>query len=67
LDDPQNWSFDVLTSPHDDVKQGILCRTHSRISISREAFPDWRIAAQVAGCMAVARHGGMPTSILIRL
>lgn len=62
--DPPHWTFDVATSPHDDVKRGILVRRWSRVHISRDDFPDWRQAAPVAGCMAVAIHGGMPTSIL---
>lgn len=57
------WTFDVATSPHDDVKAGVLVRRWSRVHISRTAYPDWRVAAQVAACMAVAIHGGMPTTV----
>lgn len=62
------YSFDVTTALHDDVKRGLHDARviHSRVTVSREAFPDWRVAAQVAGCMAVAIHGGMPTAILPR-
>lgn len=62
-DEPINWTFDVTTSPHDDVKRGVLARRLSRVTISRAEFPDWRVAAQVAGCVAVGMHGGMPTAI----
>jgi len=60
------FEFDVFTAHHDDIKDGIPSEIWSRVVISSDAFPDWRIAAQVAGCMAVARHGGMPTRILPR-
>jgi hypothetical protein len=62
--DPENWTFDVITADHDDVKRGIIASHRSRVTISRIAFPDWRVAAQVAAGMAVSRWGGMPTSIL---
>jgi hypothetical protein len=63
-DDSHDWTFDVTTSPHDDVKQGRLARRHSRVTVSRSEFPDWRVAMSVAACLAVAVHGGMPTSVL---
>lgn len=64
--DPARWEFDVATAPHDDVKRGVLVRHWSRVVISREAFPRWEVAAQVAAGMAVSRWGGMPTSVLPR-
>jgi hypothetical protein len=57
------YQFDVATSLHDELKHGVLVRRLSRVTISAEEFPDWRVAAQVAGCMAASIHGGMPTSI----
>jgi hypothetical protein len=65
--DSDTWEFDVFTSPHDDVKRGVTVRRWSRVLVSRDEFPDSRVASQVAACMAVAIHGGMPTSILPRL
>lgn len=64
--DPPMWSFDVFTSPHDDVKRGRLERVRSRVNISREEYPSWITAYAVAAEMAVAIHGGMPTSVLPR-
>lgn len=65
--DPENWSFDVTTALHDDMKGGGPYKTvRSRVTVSRQEFPSWVTAAQVAGCMACAIHGGMPTEILPR-
>lgn len=64
--DPPMWSFDVFTSPHDDVKRGILERVHSRVTISRTDYPSWVTAYAVAAEIAVAVHGGMPTRVLVR-
>lgn len=61
------FEFDVFTAMHDDIKDGITREVWSRVVISDTAFPDSRIAAQVAACMAVAIHGGMPTRILPRI
>lgn len=67
MDDPKDWSFDVTTALHDDLKGGGVTRTvRSRVTVSRTAFPRWPAAAEVAGCMAVAIHGGMPIEILPR-
>jgi hypothetical protein len=59
----ERYTFDVATALHDDVKRGVVVSRLSRVTISAEDFPDWRVAAQVAGCMAAGIHGGMPTSI----
>ena len=65
--DPENWSFDVTTALHDDMKAGGAYRTvRSRVTVSRQEFPSWPTASEVAGCMAVAVHGGMPIEILAR-
>ena len=57
----------MFTALHDDIKDGITREVRSRVVVSDIEFPDWRVAAQVAGCMAVAIHGGMPTRILPRI
>lgn len=65
--DPSRWEFDVITAHHDDMKLGAGFPTRqSRVIVSRAAFPKWTTAAEVAGCMAVIRHGGMPIEILPR-
>lgn len=61
--DPLDFVFDVTTSLHDDVKQGVIVRRLSRVVLSDTDFPTPAMAADVACCMAVAIHGGMPTSV----
>ncbi len=62
-----DWSFDIITAHHDDMKGGgPYRRRRSRVTVSRREFPSWCMAAEVAACMAVAIHGGMPTDILPR-
>lgn len=61
----ESYSFDVFTSPHDDVKMGQLCRVWSRVVVSA-SYP-LPMAADLAACIAVARHGGMATSVLLRI
>lgn len=63
MSDPLDFIFDVDTSPHDNVKQGILTSVRSRVIVSDIAFPTPAQAADVAACLAVAVHGGMPTKI----
>jgi hypothetical protein len=60
------WEFDVFTASHDSVKEGTLVETWSRVLVSKDEFPSSASASEVAGCMAVGIHGGMPTSILPR-
>lgn len=63
---PMDWAFDVETSDHDAVKDGVLSQRRSRVVISSTEYPDWRVAYDVAACLAVAVHGGMPTRVLCR-
>jgi hypothetical protein len=60
------YEFDVFTAHHDDVGTGSYQAVRSRVLVSGEDFPDWRVAAQVAALMAVTIHGGMPTGVLPR-
>lgn len=60
------WEFDVFTSDHDAVKEGNLEQIWSRVLISEEEYPNWVVAYEVAACLAVAVHGGMPTRVLCR-
>lgn len=65
--DPEEWSFDVITALHDHMKLGAGYPTkRSRVVVSRAHYPKWTTAAEVAGCMAAIRHGGMPIEILPR-
>lgn len=67
MDDPIDWSFDVTTALHDDMKGGGKYKTvRSRVTVSRQEFPKWSTAAEVAACMAMAVHGGMAIEILAR-
>ncbi len=67
MPDPENWSFDITTALHDDMKGGgDFPRVTSRITISRQAFPSWRTAADTAAFLAACIHGGMPIEILAR-
>lgn len=67
MTDPENWSFDILTAMHDDMKGGgVFVKKRTRVTVSRLEFPKWTTAAEVAACMAMAVHGGMATDILAR-
>lgn len=62
------YAFDVFTADHDDVKTGAHRRLarRSRVLVSATAYPTYGAAADVAACLAVARHGGMPLAVLAR-
>lgn len=68
MDDPENWSFDVFTALHDELKFGLdACpKMWVRVTISREEFPVWEHAYEVAANMAVATNGGMPIAVYPR-
>lgn len=61
------FEFDVFTALHDDIKTGSFREIRSRVVISSDEFPDWRVAQQVAANMASGIHGGMCTKILPRI
>lgn len=64
---PEQYEFDVITALHDDLKGGGDFPTlRSRIVLSREAYPTYGLASDVAACLAVAIHGGMPINVLPR-
>jgi len=63
LPEPTNWTFDVTTSNNDAVKAGHYAQFTSRVTVSRDAFPDSVDASCTAACIASIIHGGMPTSI----
>lgn len=60
------WEFDVFTADHDTVKHGVIYQRRSRVLISSAEYPSWVDAYEVAACLAVAVHGGMPTEVLCR-
>jgi hypothetical protein len=61
------WEFDVFTSDHDAVKDGVLVQVWSRVVVSRSEYPKFEDAYATAACLAVAVHGGMPTSVWVRI
>lgn len=62
------YSFDVFTAHHDAIKGGAAMggyvEIRSRVLIS-DAYT-YIQAYEIAACMAVALHGGMPTRVLPR-
>jgi hypothetical protein len=52
----------VHTSRHDAVKVGVLTERVSRVRVSATEFGPHE-AEEVAACLAVAVHGGMPTLV----
>lgn len=65
------WSFDVFTALHDDLKGGLHRSdpraVRSRVIISAVDYPNPVVASEVAACLAVAIHGGMPIDVLPRV
>lgn len=59
------YTFDVMTAPHDDVKRGVLATRRSRVIVSAVHYT-YPQAADLAACIAIARHGGMATAVLPR-
>jgi hypothetical protein len=61
----ENWSFDVIGSTHDLVKEGIIDAGRIRVVLSGEEFPTYveasLMAAQIGCC-----HFPMVTSVLYR-
>lgn len=63
----QTYEFDVITARHDDMKGGgDFPATRSRVIVSAIEYPAYAKAADVAACIAVAIHGGMPIHVLPR-
>jgi hypothetical protein len=61
----EDWSFDVLGSDHESVKNGIIETGRIRVVLSGEEFPTYveasLMAAQIGCC-----HFPMVTSVLHR-
>jgi hypothetical protein len=66
-----DWVFDVITALHDDLKDGFRRgaprSVRSRVIISAAHYPNPVVASEVAACLAVAIHGGMPIDVLPRI
>lgn len=57
------YHFDVFTALHDNVKLGgDYPRVWSRVVVSALEYPSPAKAADVACCIAVSIHGGMPVA-----
>lgn len=61
----EDWSFDVLGSDHESVKNGVIVTGRIRVVLSGEEFPTYveasLMAAQIGCC-----HFPMVTSVLYR-
>lgn len=61
----ENWSFDVIGSDHESVKNGVIDKGRIRVVLSGEEFPTYveasLMAAQIGCC-----HFPMVTSVLYR-
>lgn len=62
----QIWEFDVFTADHDSIKGGGYTEVWSRVCVSATEYPTYAGAYDVAACLAVAVHGGMPTRVMVR-
>lgn len=57
------WEFDVGVSTHDLLKQGVIVRHYTRVSVDAETYTEARqVACQLAAC-----GGWMPTEALPRV
>jgi hypothetical protein len=59
---PSTWAIGVDHSTHDDLKEGVVARSHSHILLSRDEFPDASEAEQTAYWWGHAR-GTYPTKV----
>lgn len=57
------YTFDVFTASHDQVKVGQINTVRSRVLVEADTYPT---AQDTAAALAVAVHGGMATSALVR-
>lgn len=66
MQDEPIWSFDVIGSTHDLVKQGIIDAGRIRVVLSKEEFPtfvDAHLTAAQIGCTVFP----MVTNVLVRI
>lgn len=63
-EEPENWTFEVTVSDHDAVHVGNYRQHRTRVTISRQHYPNWVTASETAATVAAARYRGMPTRVL---
>ena len=59
----QEWEFDVGVSNHDLLKQGVIVRHYTRVSVATSSYTEARLVA----CQLAAAGGWMPTEALLRV
>lgn len=57
------WEFDVGVSNHDLLKEGVIVRHYTRVSVAAESYTEARLVA----CQLAAAGGWMPTEALLRV
>ena len=57
------WEFDVGVSTHDLLKEGVVVRHYTRVSVSAKSYVEARLVA----CQLAAAGGWMPTEALPRV
>lgn len=55
------WEFDVGVSNHDLLKEGVVVRHYTRVSVWAETYAEARLIA----CQVAAAGGWMPTESLL--
>lgn len=53
----QEWEFDVGVSTHDLLKEGVVVRHYTRVSVGASSYVEARLIA----CQLAASGGWMPT------
>lgn len=57
------WEFDIGVSTHDLLREGVVVRHYTRVSVSAETYVEARLVA----CQLAAAGGWMPTEALLRV
>lgn len=57
------WEFDVGVSNHDLLREGVIVRHYTRVSVAAESYTEARLVA----CQLAAAGGWMPTEALLRV
>lgn len=63
--DATRWAFAVDHSSHNDLKDGVVAKSTSRVVLSRDEFPDALDAGAAAYEWGISR-GTYPTSVRIQ-
>lgn len=59
----QEWEFDVGVSTHDLLREGVVVRHYTRVSV----FASSHVEARLVACQLAAAGGWMPTEALLRV